>query len=694
MVLKKSESQEKEKPLGGPNQHKKIDEEETALEETALQETALEEPALDEPVLDEEDDLSEQEFEGHGLSALFRMDHKILFWCGILCSILAFGISWLYAYDKISIDRISWVFWVAGMILILIAHFDQTPGVAVKSYFRGIGRMAWIVAGIATVLYFLSHAIGFGEAPWNKLGLFDDASWEIYYALKEVTTAHQFRLGMESRNLLFQHYIDFFMGLFGYSVISFNVSLLMLGWISALFTALCAWKLTGRGDMSVLASILVCFFPLERLSAFSGQRQVICTPLMMISLFFLISAVKDRKRGCAAASGLFAAFMVAGANLGEQYALALIIAATVALLFRRKKEGHLWICLAFGFLAGISTVLPVLVRHGLQSRREIEIAAETLSKIGTEGLSVLGTQFASFGKTFFENEGHQFLPNYPIIPLPLVPLVAAGAIAAFWKKHFVIGLMAIVPAIIGLLGRPYDYMLRVSAPIWVLCAVFAIYLLLSSRTLESHLRTGFLAASGVMLVAALGSSIPYISSIVKNPNSIWFLNHKEVAVAKVAQGLAMGNDDANFETRRNELYQKYDASTANRKPLAGFRVAYANARLFFFETGGDSAFSLFEGSPYVGLSQDEIRLRFKNSIESFETEEGVFQGESALKDLRLILEGGEEVAILVDAMQACQRYGRYFKASGVADGNPYVIHCLDVEAAQLEEFKEDILGMF
>ena len=147
---------------------------------------------------------------------------------------------------------------------------------------------------IVSALYFVSHFYNYANAPWNNYGLFDDAAWDIFDSRLKCFTSDSFELiffddiGRISRELIFHYYIAVMFRLFGYNLMTFNISLILLGWITVMFTMLTVYELSGKLYTATISGIVLMFLPLEFTQVYMGHRYAICGPLMMVSFYFLL----------------------------------------------------------------------------------------------------------------------------------------------------------------------------------------------------------------------------------------------------------------------------------------------------------------------------------------------------------------------------------------------------------------------
>ncbi|MDR3239382.1 MAG: glycosyltransferase family 39 protein, partial [Clostridiales bacterium] len=260
----------------------------------------------------------------------------------ILLALGGFGISLFQYLNLIAVDKISWIFWLASIALLFAAFLERGQ---IRRYPSKIRKQEIVLFALLTLVYFITRLFRFDVAPWNFFsGLFDDAAWDIYFANEYVTSgAHSFQVifldgfaGI-SRELLFHYYITAFFKLFGYNLFVFNISLLVLGYITVLFTALTVSKLLKSFSVGLLAGVLLNFLPFHVTQTFMGHRYAICPPLMMISLYYLTTAFQNKSFPRAVLGGVFAAFCLESAIMGKQYVYSLAGFVVLYTAFHWKK---------------------------------------------------------------------------------------------------------------------------------------------------------------------------------------------------------------------------------------------------------------------------------------------------------------------------------------------------------------------
>src|SRR2546423_759205 len=163
----------------------------------------------------------------------------------------------LYFNHKYTGNRFLWAPWVLSIIFLLATYFPESRELKqwASSLWSRDKRFLPVFAGLA-LLFIVCHVWSFKTAPWNQNGLFDDAAWDIYFARNHVFTHEHFQLAYSdgiAREAIFHYYITFFFILFGYNLLTFNASLLILGTMTFLFTALLIHRLFNNYLVTVVS---------------------------------------------------------------------------------------------------------------------------------------------------------------------------------------------------------------------------------------------------------------------------------------------------------------------------------------------------------------------------------------------------------------------------------------------------------
>jgi len=227
-----------------------------------------------------------------------KNDHKYF----LIISFVSFVLAWVFSvlhYTDINYgNNFSWIFWLIAILSLLYSFFPRK--ITYRNTFGRIKRTDILIVVIIFIVYWVSHLWNFSNAPWNQYGLFDDAAWDIYFARDKIFSGVPFQaaffdeVGYISREVVFHYYITTFFKLFGYNLLVFNVSLLVLGFITVFFTALLIHKIFKNTVVTLISVLIINFFPLHYMHIFMGHRYAIAAPLMVVSLYYLYSSFIDK----------------------------------------------------------------------------------------------------------------------------------------------------------------------------------------------------------------------------------------------------------------------------------------------------------------------------------------------------------------------------------------------------------------
>ena len=423
---------------------------------------------------------------------------KTAFWAVLLTTGSVWLLSVLYYTGVLETNFPAGWLWLLSFLLLYAAflHGKRFPAAWTAFWNRDTippeygrrKRLAVLIFAVSAV-YFLSHLYGYPSAPWNNYGLFDDAAWDIFIAREKCFTGNAFEIifwnpdiGMISRELLFHYYISILFRLFGYNLFVFNMALILLGYVTVLFTALLADAIFHNVFYAFAAGIMLNFLPVEFTQVFMGHRYAICGPVMMVSLFFLYRAFQLRSVPYGVAGGVFAGFAMESAIMGKQYLWALLAAAFLyAAAYRRQTETlKAALPVILGVLLGYAvTTAPLYAYIATNGERynirQANLTAEFFAQIRAEGLSAVWRRMERLRETLFalHSWSRQFSDGFPILPWYLAVPAIAGSVAAFFKKHYVLPLMIAVPLAGNVVSESYDFRLLIAAPFMVLTAVYA-----------------------------------------------------------------------------------------------------------------------------------------------------------------------------------------------------------------------------
>ena len=637
----------------------------------------------------------------------------------VACVLAAAGflISALYYFEAISVDRISCYFWITSMVFLYLSIKGKTKLMAPP-------RETLLLVGGITLVYFVTHFWNYNTAPWNNFGLFDDAAWDIYFSKIYCFSERSFQIifsdfniGRISRELFFHYYITVFFKLFGYNLFVFNISLVVLGYVTVLFTGLIALRLFKSHAMGALAALILNFYPLHYTQVFMGHRYAICAPLMVVSLYFLIKAYQDDSPSDAVVGGVFAAFCVESAIMGKHYVYGLVAVAFVyallnfkklvqlrpAFLIKDKQKLVLAAISVVAFLFALSPLITYLLKnYNYYMIRENVLTEEFFRRLRAEGLAPLRENLGYLSDVLFKDKTYnrQFSADYPAMPYPYLVFVVPGMVVAFLRKHYIVPIMIGIPLVGNLVTIAYDFRILISSPFFILTIVYSInsvYSFAKARTNDAKKQqptapvtdspptrselTGYFAylvtvICGIIMFIGFWPTVKYTYDISTKPNHIYLLDHSAMAASRMIQDVAAGkrpspnmkHDELN---PRNPADQSYDV-------MAATRFAYALAHLYMQNYDSYKVLSMLNNFPYRGSSKEYVKERFRNEVAGYE-----YKG----MGLRIAVERGPEVDLLIDWLIE-SGMGSYETLTATIDEYDVSVFIFTVERDNVEKFKE------
>ena len=546
-------------------------------------------------------------------------------------------------------------------------------------------------------LYFSSHLINFSTAPWNQNGLFDDAAWDIYFAKNHIFAGIPFQaayfdnVGLISREVVFHYYISIFFRLFGYNLLVFNISLLILGFITVLFTVLIIQRLFKNVFITILSAIIINFFPLHFLHIFAGHRYAIAAPLMVISLYYLYTALANNSRFRAFISAFSATLCLDSAIMGKQYIYGLILSAICISLSRntqwksRKNISLFIFWVIFFFISSSPLFIYIASNYSLYNIRETSLIHDFLQKFQDGGFVALQPYFDQIKEIFFAKHSYRrwFLPDFYIIPLPYYIFIIPGLILAWFKKRFEIVFLSLIPILGAFISGGYDFRVLLAAPIWVICIAFNFNFL---RELFPKKYFLFVATTILIIISfGLFPSIKYIFSISENPNSLWLLPHKDVAISRLTQDIVVGASNPNSAMKWNELNREINPKLVTHDTLVCPLTAYAIMHLYLQNYDDKKILSFInQGTQFLSTPEE---------ILSYNTQ-AIANYVPTNKDLKMVWEISEKTKGIIKAFSEYNKYGSGETISDTVDNVPFSLFVLTIKNEYLNQFKKEVAAKF
>lgn len=555
-----------------------------------------------------------------------------------------------------------------------------------KKIFYLLHKRGFLIFLFVFALYFSSHLINFSRAPWNQNGLFDDAAWDIYFAKNHVFTGVPFQIayfdGGISREVTFHYYISIFFKLFGYNLLVFNISLLMLGFITVLFTTLIIRALFKNNFVTIISAVIINFLPLHFLHVFVGHRYAIAAPLMTISLFYLYTSFTDKSRFKAILSGFFAALCLESTIMGRQYLYGLVLTAVCLLICKNtrqeiRKRLNLIIVWVVSFTFAVSPlIIYVVTNPSLYNIRENGLIRDFFQKFQEGGLIGIQSYFNQIKEVFFANHTYRrwFLPDFYVIPLPYCIFLIPGLIIAWFKRRFEIVFLSLLPVIGAFIAGGYDFRVLLAAPIWVICMAFSLNWL-------SNRQRWIILAGVACLVLGLIPSIKYLWNVSKDPNYFWLLPHRDVAVSRLIQDIVVGVKNPTSKMKWNEFNRKVDTSAISYDTFAAPVSAYAIIHLYLQNFDDKKILSFIDqGDQLLSTPSGILDYNIK-TIKSYSPTN---------KDLKLVWEISDKSTEVIKLFSRYNKYGKDEVISDSVDGNNFSVYILTINNKYLDKFKNEI----
>lgn len=572
--------------------------------------------------------------------------------------------------------------WIASALLLLISA-TKNISFLIKS------NMIILIFSIAT-LYFLTHLWNFNTAPWNSFGLFDDAAWDIYYAKNKVLTEEPFQaayfdqVGYISREVVFHYYITFFFTMFGYNLLVFNFSLLVLGFVTVIATTLLVHNIFNKYSITIVTALVLNFFPFHFMHTFMGHRYSIAAPLMMLSLYFLFSGIKSRSYLLITFSSLFAALCWSSAIMGKQFLLGIFGSAICILLFDRKRItfskitfASMWL-LSF-LICSMPLWVYIIFNYSDYTLRESGLVSEFIEGLYQSGYTSLLPYKDQLLELFFAPISYrrQFIPDFPLIPFVYYPFLLIGMLIMILKKRFELLLLAIIPTMSAFVSGAYDFRVLLSVPIWIVSISYALDYISISKV-NHIIKIGIYALTVLLIGIGLFHSISYIHKVSSNPHHLYLLPHKDVAISRVVQDIVLGRSYPSNDLKKNEFMLKNETVFVHRDALVCPYSSYAIMHLYLQDYDDRKILSFCNQGVQLLMTHEEILHANINSIDLY-TPSG--------KDLLLVWERSDKSDPVISKFRDLEKYGTSEIISDDVEGVTYSLYILTIPYKNIQSFR-------
>jgi hypothetical protein len=591
-------------------------------------------------------------------------------------------------------NDVDWISWLAAVALFCGAFLRPTFSISSPSR-RALLRSELWIALLVLLMYLPTHLWNISSAPWNTNGLFDDAAWDIYFSKIHVfngpfQAAFYDALIPGSREVVFHYYFTTFFKVFGYNVAVFTSSLLVLGFVTVLFTTLIVDRLFRNPWVTATTAVVVNFFPFIYLHIYVGHRDSMPVPLMMVSLYFLYSGFIERSFFRIAASAFFAALCLDSAIVGKQYILGLAVAAVlIPLVDRRWRSvearalGLMWLV---AFIISATPLVAYVAFNGeAYFYREGGLLSAFLEKYAQLGIQGIAPYFSQLAEMFLAQNTflRNWLPGFPLIPLAYYPLLAIGLVIAILGKRLELAFLSVIPLGSALLAGSYDFRVLLAAPIWVICIAFALDLATRVHIAVRGRRPVPLWAAPALGLVLLGllPGAKYVWDVSQDPNSEYLLIHRDVAAARLIQDIVAGVPNPTSAMRSDEFDPIVDSATLANDSFVCPATAFGVMHLYL-EDFDDRRILSFCGQINEAL-QDPAKIISLNvaAIEAYRP---------TTRGLQLIWEQHPKAASAVEKFRRYEALGsgRTYPAS--VDGQSFSVYVLTIASDNVGEFQRQV----
>ncbi|MBR2523711.1 MAG: glycosyltransferase family 39 protein [Clostridiales bacterium] len=527
-------------------------------------------------------------------------------------------------------------------------------------YIRNLGQRMrenlWLIISLiaVSILYFIIHLYNYSNAPWNNNGLFDDAAWDIFVARERCFADGRFEtiywdnnIANISRELIFHYYISVLFRIFGYNLAVFNAGLIVLGWITVIFTMLCAHELKHNTAFTVLSGIALMFFPLHFTQVYMGHRYAVCLPLLMISFYFILRAFRRASYPDAAAGGVFAGLTMSSAIMGKHYIYGLLISGVIygiRTYVRNREKIREYLSSAAAIIIGfVMSSIPLLAyiiaNPARYNVREEGLTKILLERISSEGLTPVRENLDNLKYVLFSEMTwlRQFSTDHPVFTWYAVLFLIIGTVVLIRSGRYEITVLMLLPFAGCIITTCYDFRILSAAPFITLTLVTGVFFL-SEKFISLLKREEYLSSpvAAILVIAMFLPDAVYLKNLADDPGSMPLLPHGSVAVSRYIQDLALGDEAPDTLMRSDEFNL---GNTNDRYDLfACVRFSYAHVHAFLGGQYSRHILNLCRDFPYNQRNEDDMyRIAFK-TIEDYKP---------GNKDLMLVYENGEQVEFLI-----------------------------------------------
>jgi len=593
----------------------------------------------------------------------------------------------------------TWAAWLLCLVFLLATYFPETGEIrqwALSLWSKD--KLFLRVFVFLALVFVVTHIWNFKTAPWNQNGLFDDAAWDIYFAKKYVFTHEPFQVAYPdgiAREVMFHYYITFFFILFGYNLLTFNVSLLLLGMTTFLFTSLLIHKLFNSYLVTIVSALVFNFLPLHFIQTFIGHRYAMAAPLIMSSLYFLTTGFADRSPFRIALSSVLAALCVESAIMGKQFVMCLVVAMILYAITDYKRSvtrEKVRFVVIFG-IGLVVSLIPLIVfayyNRIVYFGHESDLTAQFVQAYKNRASGALKPYVKDLADIFFAPFAGKRLSmqDYVLIPFYYYAFLIPGVAIALFKKRFEIVLLAIIPVVGAFVSSAYDFRVLHAAPFWIILVAFTFHALTQLGVIPAlrryALHLAILIVAGVVVAAGLVPSIQYLYSKSKDPYSIYLLGQHEVAVGRFLRDIIAGVPNPSVRRKPNEFKKLPGLPEPAYEAFACNELGFAITHLFLQDYNDKQIMSFCEQTPMLDT----------NDVNVFAINKRVLGNYNGSKGVMLIWEMSAKATRTINAFGKLGYLGNSKMLMARHAGRSYSFFVLTIPKENLVRFKQELAGL-
>ncbi len=609
----------------------------------------------------------------------------------LLSSIICLVSSILHYTHRYYGNPVTWISWLTGLLFLFIAVCPSREKIRQK--LAVIPNKTTYIFGALAAFFILSHFWNFSTAPWNQNGLFDDAAWDIYFAKTYIFSGAPFQPAFPdfgiAREVMFHYYITFWFKLFGYNLLTFNISLIVLGLITFLFTCLLIQKLFNNYTVTIAAGVILNFLPLHYVHTFAGHRYAAAAPLIMSSLYFLYTGFKGRSSFRIVVSAMLAAFCVDSAIMGKQYLMGILAAFLLIFGFHFKRyfsriNWNLAKLFGASLIVAMMPLLVYICYNPIYFVHESNMTRTFLDAFRSGGWNGIKPYYDQTWQVFFGDFTYkrEFIWEFVLIPFSYYAFLIPGVMLALLRKRYEMVLLAVIPIGGAFVAGCYDFRVLHAAPFWIILMAFTFHeiMKLTSRYRNKIIKiTGLAVISGVLL-AGLIPCIGYIHGKSKDPNSIWLLPQKDVALSRYLRDIVAGVPDPSPRLRYQEFNKLQGYPEPDYDTLICQYLGFAITHMFLKDYDDRKIMAFSDQTPFNLQNESEILQNNKNAI---------FNYPIGTKDLKLIWEVQDKTSRIIEAFKRLNFLGCDEILTSEHAGQSFSFYVLTVKNENIGRLKQE-----